>query len=386
VNLLDVVLALALVSALVGGYRIGLIARVASWIGALGGFLLALRALPYVLQRVPDDLAPAAELFLTLGVLLIGAALGGAVGEMIGSTLRRAVPPPARILDRSGGAVAGVVGVLVGLWLFLPIVAQVPGAAAQQARGSWILNTIDEVAPRPPDASQAVKNLVGDGRIPDVFDDLRPAPEVGPPPSEVPVPAEVVARAVASTSNIEADGCGGRHEGSGFAVADDLVATNAHVVAGADRIRARLPNGKLLRATIVAFDERRDLALLSVPGLGQRPLAIGEAKEGEGGAVLGYPGGQDTVRVAPAIIRNEAPTIGRDIYGRSRTERQVLYLASQLQPGDSGSALINPRGQVVGVAFAIAPDRPGTSYAVDDSELRAMLAVPRAPGAGGPCI
>jgi S1-C subfamily serine protease len=305
---------------------------------------------------------------------------------MIGSTLRRAVPPPARILDRSGGAVAGVVGVLVGLWLFLPIVAQVPGAAAQQARSSWILNTIDEVAPRPPDASQAVRKLIGDGRIPDVFDDLRPAPEVGPPPADVPVAAEVVTRAVASTSNIEADGCGGRHEGSGFAVADDLVATNAHVVAGADRVRVRLPNGKLLRSTIVAFDGARDLALLSVPGLRQQPLAIGEAKVGDGGAVLGYPGGQDTVRVAPALIRDEAPTIGRDIYGRSRTERQVLYLASQLQPGDSGSALINGSGQVVGVAFAIAPDRPGTSYAVDDSELRAMLAEPRSPGSGGPCI
>jgi S1-C subfamily serine protease len=231
-----------------------------------------------------------------------------------------------------------------------------------------------------------VRKLIGDGRIPDVFDDLRPAPEVGPPPSEVPVPAEVVARAVQSTSNIEADGCGGRHEGSGFAVAEGLVATNAHVVAGADRVRVRLPNGKLLRATIVAFDPRIDLALLSVPGLGQRPLPIAEAKEGAGGAVLGYPGGQDTVRVAPAIIRDEAPTIGRDIYGRSRTERQVLYLASQLQPGDSGSALINGNGEVVGVAFAIAPDRPGTSYAVDDSELRKALAEARTPGAGGPCI
>jgi S1-C subfamily serine protease len=386
VNLLDVVLALALLSALVGGWRIGLIARVASWIGALGGFLLALQVLPWVLHRVPQDLAPAAELFLTLGVLLVGAALGGAVGEMIGSTLRRAVPPPARVVDRSGGAVAGVVGVLVGLWLFLPIVAQVPGAAAQQARSSWILNTIDELAPRPPDASQAVRKLIGDGRIPDVFDDLRPAPEVGPPPSQVPVPAAVVARAVASTSNIEADGCGGRHEGSGFAVAEGLVATNAHVVAGADRVRARLPNGKLLRATIVAFDERRDLALLSVPGLGQAPLAIGNAKKGEGGAVLGYPGGQDTVRVAPAVVRDEAPTIGRDIYGRTRTEREVLYLASQLQPGDSGSALINAGGEVVGVAFAIAPDRPGVAYALDDSELRAMLTEARTPGAGGPCI
>ena len=175
VNLLDVVLALALVSALVGGYRIGLVARVASWIGALGGFLLALRVLPDVLQKAPKNLAPAAELFLTLGVLLIGAALGGAVGEMIGSTLRRAVPPPARIVDRSGGAVAGVVGVLVGLWLFLRSWPRCPAPPPSRRgpRGSSTPSTRS----RPPARRVAGgRNLIGDGRIPDVFDDLRPAP------------------------------------------------------------------------------------------------------------------------------------------------------------------------------------------------------------------
>jgi S1-C subfamily serine protease len=205
-------------------------------------------------------------------------------------------------------------------------------------------------------------------------------------PAEIPVAAAVVAKAVQSTVNVEADGCGGRHEGSGFAVGEDLVATNAHVVAGAERIRSRRPDGRLLRTTIVLFDPARDLALLSVPGLGQSPLPIGEADEGTAGAVLGYPGGQDTVRVAPAIVRQEAPTTGRDIYNRNRTQRQVLYLASSLRPGDSGGALIDTDGRVVGVAFAIAPDRPGTAYALDDSELRAALAAPRTPDAGGPCI
>jgi uncharacterized membrane protein required for colicin V production len=88
VNLLDVVLGFALVSALIGGYRIGLIARVASWIGALGGFLLALRFLPELLTRAPEDLQPAPKLFLTLAVLLIGAAVGGAVGEVVGGARR----------------------------------------------------------------------------------------------------------------------------------------------------------------------------------------------------------------------------------------------------------------------------------------------------------
>lgn len=384
-NLLDLLLGLFFISALVGGYRIGLVARVASWIGALGGFLLALRLLPLALQRF-EGIAPTARLLLTLALLLAGAAIGGAIGEVVGSALRRVVPPPARIIDRTGGAVAGVAGLVIALWLFLPVVAQVPGQAARLARNSVVLSTIDARLPHPPDATQAVERLVGDARFPDVFDDLRPAPDMGPPPADVPVAAAVVARAVASTVNVESEGCGGLHEGSGFTVAPNTIVTNAHVVAGGQRIRVRRPDQRLVRATIVHFDGARDLAVLDAPGLGMAPLPIGEATEGESGAVLGYPGGQNTVRVAPAVVRREEPTVGRDIYGRSRTQRQVLYLAAALRPGDSGAAVIDVEGQVIGVAFAIAPDRPGTSYAVDDSELRAALGAPRGPGAGGPCL
>ena len=385
-NLLDLLLGAALVSAVVGGYRVGLVARVASWVGALGGFVLALRLLPAVLRRF-DGIVPTTRLLLTLGFLLAGAALGGALGEVVGSALRRAVPAPARILDRLGGGVVGAVGLLAALWLFLPIVAQVPGQAARLARNSTILGTLDETLPRPPDATQAVQRLVGDARFPDVFDDLRPAPDIGPPPASVPVEAAVVAKAVASTVNVESEGCGGLHEGSGFAVAEDTVVTNAHVVAGGERIRLRRPDGRLVRATVVLFDDDRDLAILDAPGLGLAPLPLGQAQEGAGGAVLGYPGGQDTVRVAPAIIRQEQPTVGRDIYGRDRIRRQVLFLASDLRPGDSGSALIDAQGRVVGVAFAIAPDRPGTSYALDDSELGAALAAPRSAGGNsGDCV
>jgi len=385
VNLLDLLLGLFLVSAVVGGYRVGLVARVASWIGALGGFLLALRLLPIGLRRF-DAIAPTSRLLLTLAVLLAGAALGGAIGEVVGSALRKVVPPPARILDRAGGALIGAAGLVIALWLFLPIAAQVPGQAARLARNSLVLSTIDSYLPHPPDATQAVQRLVGDARFPAVFDDLRPAPDIGPPPADIPVAAAVVSQAVASTVNVESEGCGGLHEGSGFAVADNTIVTNAHVVAGGRRIRVRRPDQRLVNARIVHFDDARDLAVLDVPGLGMRPLPIGEALEGESAAVLGYPGGQNTVRVAPALVRREQPTVGRDIYGRRRTQRQVLFLAADLRQGDSGSAVIDVEGQVIGVAFAIAPDRPGTAYAVDDSELRAALAAPRSPDAGGPCL
>jgi S1-C subfamily serine protease len=65
----------------------------------------------------------------------------------------------------------------------------------------------------------------------------------------------------------------------------------------------------------------------------------------------------------------------------------VFIIASNLAPGDSGAALVNQQGQVVGVAFAIAPDRPGTAYALTSEELKAVLAVSRSvPVDTGPCL
>lgn len=384
-NLLDVLLGIALLSALIGGYRVGLVARLAAWVGALGGFLIGLRLLPVVLRRFGDG-APTNRLFLTFAVLLLAPAIGGAIGEVVGSSLRRAVPPgPARSVDHVGGAFIGLAGMLAGLWLMLPMMASVPGSAARIVRTSAILGVLQDVAPRPPNTVNTVRRLVGDTRFPDVFADLRPAPDIGPPPSEIPVSQAVVRRAVASTVNVESFGCGGLHEGSGFTIERDTVVTNAHVVAGSERLRVRRPDGRLITARVVVFDDNRDLAVLSAPGLGLQPLAIGAGREGTSGAVLGYPGGQNTVRVAPALVRREQPAVGRDIYGRDRITRRVLFLASSLRQGDSGAAMIDGDGNVVGVAFAIAPDQPNTAFALDDSELRTVLTAPRRPGVG-PCV
>jgi S1-C subfamily serine protease len=126
---------------------------------------------------------------------------------------------------------------------------------------------------------------------------------------------------------------------------------------------------------------------LHVPGLNQAPLATAVAKPGATGAVFGHPGGQSALAVSPAAIRQQVTAVGRDLYDSRETRRQVFILASDLAPGDSGGALVNSLGQVVGVAFAIAPDRPGTAYALTTEELRPVLANAGAIGVNtGPCL
>jgi S1-C subfamily serine protease len=65
---------------------------------------------------------------------------------------------------------------------------------------------------------------------------------------------------------------------------------------------------------------------------------------------------------------------GTDIYRTSHTDRAVLVLAARLAPGDSGAPLVDGEGKVVGVAFAIDPGDATTAYALDNSELAAVLA------------
>ena len=379
-NLLDVLIIVAAVSAGIGGYRLGLLARAASWIGLALGLAIAARLLPTLIEQFQGS-DSGSRLLVAAGVLMGGAFIGQGIGLLIGSHVLRFIPHgPLRQFDKAAGGLVGVLGVLIAIWLLVPAMADVPGWASQQARSSKLARFIDDAAPPPPDTLQALRRLVGENDFPRVFEALRPAPVAGPPPASTGLPAPVLARVTASTVKIEGEACNRIQEGSGFAAGTDTVVTNAHVVAGVRRPRVLRPNTtRSIAATVVVFDADRDLAVLHVPGLNSPPLPVANAKPGDEGAVFGHPGGQDPLRIAPARITQRVNAVGRDLYDSHQTKRDVFILASELQAGDSGGALVNPAGAVVGVAFAIAPDRPGTAYALTSTELRAVLAVPRGP-------
>jgi S1-C subfamily serine protease len=375
VNLLDLFVIILCVSAAVGGFRLGFLARVFSWAGMALGIVLSARFLPSILRHFENG-QPSGKLMIAVGVLLGGAFLGQALGLLIGAQVHHAIPTGARPLDRTAGAVSGVIGVLVGVWLLVPTLGSVPGSMARLARNSALLGVINDVAPAPPDTLQALRRLVGDNAFPEVFSGLRPAPNVGPPPAASGIDQATLDRVIRSTVQVEGPACNRIQEGSGFVVADGIVVTNAHVVAGEDSTALLTPDGRRVTATVVHFDPDRDLAVLSAPDVRAPALPIGDAKPGDRGAVLGHPGG-GPLDVSPYLVSDEVRAVGRDLYDRHETRRDVLILASDLAPGDSGAALVDVKGDVVGVAFAIAPDRPGTAYALDVVELKAALAAPR---------
>lgn len=385
--MLDIVLFVAGIAAAVGGYRLGFVARVASWAGLAVGIFFAIRLTPTLLEQVQGT-EPAIRFVLSLSALMAGAILGGAIGQVVGYRLRSLLPIGSglRSLDRTAGAAGGLLSVVLAVWLLLPAMSDVPGPFARQARGSAIADAVATYAPSPPNALDTLRRLVGGSNFPQVFDALRPAPDTGTPPEATELSDETVARVAQSTVRVQGEACGRIQNGSGFAAGQELVVTNAHVVAGVESPTVERPDGRRLAAQLVHFDDNRDLALLRVPGLGQAPLPVATAAVGASAAVFGHPGGQVDLRVAPATISDRQIAVGRDLYDDERTRREIFFLAARLQPGDSGGALVNIDGAVVGVAFAIAPDRSSTAYALTEGELNAALQGGRGPTDSGPCL
>jgi S1-C subfamily serine protease len=387
-NLFDLAVLLAAGLVAVGAYRLGFLARVLSWLGLALGIFLAALFLPKAVSLFGGSAST--KVLLAIGVLVGGAFMGQGIGLLLGASLRRFVPHgPLRTVDSVVGAGVGVMGVLTAVWLLVPSLAVVPGTLASQTRNSVIARALDSRLPPPPNTLQTLRRLVGESGFPHVFETLRPAPQTGPPPATPGLSPALLARVSASTVKVTGVACQRIQDGSGFAAGPDTVVTNAHVVAGerAGRTQVIRPDGRRMQASVMAFDPDRDLAVLRVPGLGQQPLTVGSGDVGSQGAVLGHPGGQEQLRAAPAAVRQRVQAVGRDLYDSRSTRRDVFVLAASLRPGDSGGALVNTSGAVMGVAFAIAPDRPGTSYAVTDRELRTVLTRSQAnPVSTGPCL
>jgi len=176
-------------------------------------------------------------------------------------------------------------------------------------------------------------------------------------------------KAAASTVKISGFGCGGIVSGSGFVIGRNLIATNAHVVAGVRRPIVHDNNGAHA-ATPVLFDPNLDFAILRVSNITDPILTLDndDVPDSTTVAVLGYPGGGDFT-ADPGVILDKIRAIGRNIYDSGSTTRQVYEIQADVEPGNSGGPMVLPDGSVAGVVFAKSTSSDGYGYALTSKSI-----------------
>ncbi len=201
---------------------------------------------------------------------------------------------------------------------------------------------------------------------------LSDPPDPGPPPASDGLPPELLARLVDSTVWVSGLACGRDREGSGFAVADDLVATAAHVIRGLDNVNVTFTDGRSLPAIPVLYDTVDDLAVLRVAGASMVPIPLGDAADGTVGALIGW---ESDPRPDPTPFRIDRPVTVQitEVGGVDTVDRPSWLLAANVEAGDSGAVLVDGSGVAVGVAFATTKRHAGVAYAVRATTLSEKL-------------
>ncbi|HMO33316.1 MAG TPA: trypsin-like peptidase domain-containing protein [Lacibacter sp.] len=155
--------------------------------------------------------------------------------------------------------------------------------------------------------------------------------------------------------------------GSGvFISGDGFIVTNNHVIDGADEITVTLHNKKQYKAKLIATDANTDLAVIKVEGSGFPYLLYGNSDEvrvGQWVMAVGYPLTLETT-VTAGIVSAKYRYLGvnqRKARPGANTVESFIQTDAAVNQGNSGGALINTSGQLIGINAAIAS--PTGSYA-----------------------
>ncbi len=143
----------------------------------------------------------------------------------------------------------------------------------------------------------------------------------------------------------------GGGQGSGVIVsADGYILTNNHVIDGAKEVTVTLPDKREYKGTIVGADPKTDLAVVKIEGQNLPTVAWGDATKlqvGEYVLAVGNPFGLNST-VTLGIVS----ALGRGHMGITQYE-DFIQTDAAINPGNSGGALVNTRGELVGINTAI---------------------------------
>ena len=164
--------------------------------------------------------------------------------------------------------------------------------------------------------------------------------------------------------------------GSGVIISeDDYIVTNNHVIDGAEKLEVTLNDNSKYNATVVGTDANTDIALIKISAKGLRPITFGNSdavRVGEWAVAVGNPFGFNSTVTAGIISAK----------GRGLAESSNMGIKSFIQhdaavnPGNSGGALVNTAGELIGIntmIYSTTGNYSGCSFAVPSNTVKKVV-------------
>ncbi len=159
------------------------------------------------------------------------------------------------------------------------------------------------------------------------------------------------------------------------------IVTNSHVVHGSSTFSVLLANGQDIPAQLVGDAPSQDLALLKISASNLKPIAVGDSsqvKVGEYALAMGSPLGleQSATSGIVSALNREATEV---VDGSKYTLTGMIQTSAPINPGNSGGALVNLKGQLIGIPTlaAVNPSTGtpanGIGYAIASNQMETVV-------------
>lgn len=167
----------------------------------------------------------------------------------------------------------------------------------------------------------------------------------------------------------------GRGAGSGFVIdRGGLIATNAHVVAGARQVQVTLNDGTVLPGTVAGIAADEDLAVLRVARSGLVQVRFGTSGGLRVGEIVVAVGNALALKGSPTASLGIVSALEREIeIGGGATYRHLIQTDAAINSGDSGGPLVDAGGRVVGINTAAASTAENIGFAIAIDQAAPIL-------------
>lgn len=248
-----------------------------------------------------------------------------------------------------------IAGVAAGTFFLAPLLSQWQSVVMNNGDNLPKDNTLEPIPTEPlqqPEISPPAQQFTGDnpeigGAAPNIDPSANPIVEIAKDVS----PAVVGVTISIDQQIYGQQGTQRRESGYGTGIIirqDGYIVTNNHVIAGSDSVKVTLYDGKEYPATVIGTDATTDLAVLKIDATGLTAAALGDSdalQVGETVVAIGNPLGSD---LAGSVTSGIVSALGREISTNGFSQKYIQTDAA-INPGNSGGALVNIKGEVIGI-------------------------------------